>query len=212
LLGDKDAALLVAESTAEQPQSAEEMLPVLRERLPAAEHRYLEAFAREPFLSMFGPAQGAVVNHGLQALEQDEQENWALHGGKACWALFNPAGRPPNDGADRWLYPSKIEELAEQLRTLGHDVHVLDAAARRLDEREAFEWLLGLEPAVVILSAAEGKLDRLAASARRLRLVERASFRLVLLWTGAMVPPVRAEELPMFDAIHERSPYDGTQR
>jgi hypothetical protein len=182
--------------------SVEQQLILLREALPLAEHRYLEAFAREPYLSLFGPAQGAILDFALQALEAEEPHHANVYSGPANWILFNP----PGDAARRWLAPSRIRALAKRLRDLGHAVHVIDAAGR-LDESEAFERVLGLEPAFVVFSGAEGGLDRITAAARRLKLVEQAKARLVLVWAADSHPPARREELPMFDEVHAGLPW-----
>src|SRR5262249_12475100 len=91
--------------------AVEQSLAFLRERLPQAEHRYLEAFARQPYLGLFGATQGGVLDVALQALEKEERECREAYSGPPCWVIFNP----PGDAAERWLAPSRIEQLADRL-------------------------------------------------------------------------------------------------
>jgi glycosyltransferase involved in cell wall biosynthesis len=176
--------------------------------LPAADANYLHAFAAAQFARPLQPAHGVLLGVSVAALAAGERE--ARDGPRVVW--FNPPVRrdtPPaseEDAAARWLTPSRIEASAERLRARGVRVQVLDAVARQLDDLEGHERLLGLEPAVVVYSLAEGGLDRVTESARRLKLLVPDCPRLVLAHAEGAIAPGDADRYPMFDAVSAGEP------
>jgi hypothetical protein len=151
----------------------EAVLEAIRRHLPGAEAGYLRAIAGQPYLSLFGAVHGAALRLSIQALEADEQEHGPAAPSRPGYVLFNPPTRstpggpnPPTKASLRWLAPSRIQMLAARLRARGGRVLIVDAAAANLDELEAHERVMGMEPVVVINSAAEGGVRRLADSAR----------------------------------------------
>lgn len=149
--------------------------------LPAADAAYVQAFQQEPYLNGLSPAYGLLLDASLRAVIEDEDEHGPVQQNRPLTILFNPPGL---DSTARWLYPSRREPLARRIREGGGRVLFLDAAARQLDEHNAHERVIGAEPATVVYSAAEGGWDRIAASARRLRLLTPKGIRLVLVDAG----------------------------
>jgi glycosyltransferase involved in cell wall biosynthesis len=188
-----------------------DVLRVLREQLPAAEAAYLEAFDREPFLSGINAGTGALVGLSARAFTAEEQELRDASPTRPRYVVFNPPGGAADAAAmatRRWLRPSLIEELARRLRRRGASVRVLDAVAVGLDEEEAHERVLGTEPAAVVYTAAEGGLERLAASARRLKLTGPEGMRLLLTHAEACLAAEAEGAYPMFDEFHAGLPDD----
>jgi hypothetical protein len=185
------------------------------------EARGAEALGGERRAAATGAAPDAAASSGvartgldLTGLEPAARDG---SGGGAPWileastrqpacVLFNPpapAGNStspgPTNGALRWCVPSRIDATARALRAGGARVLVLDAVAQKLEEREARERILGMEATAVIYSAAEGGMDRIIASARRMRLLA-PGLRRVLMHAG---PVVASAPGVLFDAVFE---------
>jgi glycosyltransferase involved in cell wall biosynthesis len=165
-----------------------------------ADAGYLTAFAREDYLWPFERVHGAVLAHSVAALAADEREAQPPD-----VVIFNPPTRPeePTDLAlARWRRPSHMEALADQLRSQGRRVLLLDAAAELLDDLDAHERVLGIAPERVIYSTAETDVERAVSSARRLKLLVPDCPQLVLVQAGTR----KAEDYPMFDAVFADAP------
>jgi hypothetical protein len=127
--------------------------------------------------------------------------------------IFNPPirkmheeGDLPGEAAIRWFAPEPLVALADRLRAEGKRVLILDAPARRLDEQEAEERVRGTEPVAVIYNGAEGGMERLRSSARRMKLLGPTSMQCILVGAGSFVPLSEYARYPMFDQIHAGFP------
>jgi len=177
----------------------------IQQRLPLASVGYLEAFVKQSFLSTLGSGVGALLEGSVRRLIHEERQ-WE-DPARPTYVVFNPPARKGSshpglqDGAAalRWLEPSRREAPIAQLEQGGARVVLVDAVTLQLDEREAHERVIGMEPAAVIYDASEGGLERIVASARYLGILSGGRLRRVLV--GADASSTMLKDAPMFDEV-----------
>jgi GT2 family glycosyltransferase len=193
-------------------QTAAELLRVLERGLPKADVTYLRGFVDENYPSKLPPGAGVCLDVSVRILAEHERDYGELSLQKPGFVLFNPPGRQRCTGtvcpesALRWFSLCAIENFACRLRNENSRVFVLDAVASALDEEEAHERVLGMDPRAVIYFASQSGFDRILGSARRLKFA-RPSLYLILLEAGELAQ-LSEHRFPIFDEIHSGFPQE----
>lgn len=202
-----EAVLL--EAVEELPLSREDLLEALERTFPQASVVYLRASADERFLAALGKGMGALLERSVERLEEEEAIEQLRREKRPHYVLFNPPARGFGGGrmqgyaaSARWLHPSRLDRFVAQRLSEGACVSRLDAVALKLDARLTEQTLLGLKPDVVVFSAKEGGIERIAAAARRLKLVAGADLRLVLIHGGELAELPLRRHYAMLDEIY----------
>jgi glycosyltransferase involved in cell wall biosynthesis len=194
-------------------QTPEELFWAIRQHLPLADESYIKAFIGVNYLSNVGPSVGALLEVSVGALTEGETAEAEADSNRPAHVLFNPpspndsSGSKIPDAAVRWFSPVALESFAARLRDEGKRVFILDAAAKQLNEEEARERVLGMNPSAIIYLKPDSGLERILNSARRLKLM-RPSMRLILLNANEALLS-EAQCFPFFDAIYAGIPREG---
>lgn len=202
-----EAVLL--EAVEELPLSTEDLLEALERTFPEASAVYLRASADDRFLAALGKGMGALLERSVERLEEEEACEQQRREKRPHYVLFNPPARGFGGGrtqgyaaSARWLHPSRLDRFVMQRMAEGACVSRLDAVALKLDARLTEQTLLGMKPDVVVFSAKEGGIERIAAAARRLRLVGGPELRLILIHGGELAELPLRRHYAMLDEIY----------
>lgn len=200
------------------------LLEALGQLLPFAAHFYVKALVEQRFLGGLGNGMGVLLEKSVERLDHEQAtaarlQEQHLQGQRPHYVLYNPPGNAgtmsgvkdlggqirPGAPAVRWTAPSRLERLAEQCEAAGAVVTQLDAVALSLDGRLAEARLLGMNPDVIVYSGQEGGIERMVATARRLKLIGPPHLRQILVHAGPLADlPIR-RSYAMFDEIYRET-------